>query len=285
MRDTARRGLAVGFFDGVHLGHQAILRHASAALTFRAHPLSVLSPAKAPRLLMDVDERIAAIKACGVESIEVLDFTPQVAAMPAEEFIARHMGVARRDGVVYCGDNWRFGCGGRGDASLLKANGIAVEVVPYALYRGERISSTRIRASLEAGEMEDAAAMLGRPWSVAGAAFAGKGTGAGLGFPTVNLRLEGMALRLRRGVYAVESAGARAVANYGVAPTFGDRAWPSPVLEVHFIDGMPAAQVDGTWRVSFLGFLRPEKAFSSPAELQSQMRLDVERAKGLMALA
>lgn len=285
MRDTARRGLAVGFFDGVHLGHQAILRRASAALTFRAHPLSVLSPEKSPRLLMDAGERIAAIKACGVESVEVLDFTTELASMSPEEFIARYMGAARRDGVVYCGGNWRFGRGGKGDASLLSANGISVEVLPYALHRGERISSTRIRAALESGEIEDAMAMLGRPWSAKGIAFAGKGAGTRLGFPTLNLRLDGLMLRLRRGVYVVDLAGARAVANYGVAPTFGDKAWASPVLEVHFIDAMPEVSEGEALEVAFHAFLRAEKQFASLADLQAQIGFDVERAKRFSPLA
>ena len=274
MRDAARRGLAIGFFDGVHLGHQAILGRANAALTFRRHPLSVLAPDRAPRLLMSADERIEAIRNCGVGKVVALDFTPELAAMSADDFIANYMDDARREGVVYCGDNWRFGRGGAGDARLLESYGIKVEIVPYAVHRGERISSTRIRAALEAGDVADATAMLGRPWTVAGQVFKGKGAGAKLGFPTVNLRLDGVEIRLRRGVYAVEVCGRLGIANYGVAPTFGDRAWEGPVLEVHFVDGAPDLIPSDAMKVSILSFIRPETRFSSLEELQRQIAED-----------
>ena len=277
MRDAIRRGLAVGFFDGVHLGHQEILRHAAAALTFREHPLSVIAPERAPRLLMGAEERLAAIKACGVEKVIALDFTPELANMPAEESIDLYLGEARRDGVIYCGDNWRFGRGGLGDAKLLKANGINVEILPYAMYGGERISSTRIRNTLESGAVEEATAMLGRPWSVTGEVFKGKGAGAGLGYPTVNLRLRGMMLNLRRGVYSVESCGMRGIANYGVAPTFGDKAWTEPVFEVHFLDAPPEIGPEGTLRVNVLSFIRPEMRLASAEDLRRQIADDLGR--------
>ena len=275
MRDAARRGLAVGFFDGGHLGHRAILRNAASVLTFRNHPLSVLAPERAPRLLMSVEERLAAIKACGVESVVALDFDKRLASMTAEEFLSRHMDIARRDGVVYCGDNWRFGCGGVGDARFLEAHGIKVEILPYAVYKGERISSTRIRAALEAGEIEDATAMLGRPWTAAGEVFKGKGVGAGLGFPTVNIRLIDMGLLLRRGVYAVEVGGRRGIANYGVAPTFGEKAWKSPVLEVHFVDEVPSIAAASVCEISFMRFIRAEMTFASAEDLRRQISTDI----------
>ena len=275
MRDAARRGLAIGFFDGVHLGHKALLSRAAAALTFREHPTSVFAPERTPRLLMSTEERLAAIKACGVEKVTALDFTKELAAVPAEEFIERYLRGVCRDGVVYCGDNWRFGHGGLGDARLLRAHGFDVEVVQYAMYGGARISSTRIRTTLESGDIRDATAMLGRPWSVSGEVFRGKGAGAALGYPTVNLRLKGMSLRLRKGVYSVAACGARGIANYGVAPTFGDKAWPEPVLEIHFV-GMPPELAPGdAVRVEVLSFLRPEMKFASPEELRRRIADDL----------
>ena len=122
MRDAALQGLAVGFFDGVHLGHQAILKGADAALTFRNHPLSVLAPEKAPRLIMSCEERVAAIKACGVKDVTVLAFTRELAAMSAKEFAQEWFLAAKgRKGAqrVFCGENWRFGKGGEGDAAFL----------------------------------------------------------------------------------------------------------------------------------------------------------------------
>ena len=275
MRDSARRGLAVGFFDGVHLGHQAILHGASAVLTFRNHPLSLLAPHKAPRLLMSVEERMAAIRACGVEEVLALDFTQDLAGMQPADFAANYLASPRWGGVVRCGGNWRFGRGGAGDAALLRSMGLSVEVVPYAEYKGERVSSTRIRAAIESGEMEDASSMLGRDWSVRGVVSVGKGLGAGLGYPTVNVRLDGLSLNLRLGVYDVHVSGCRALANYGVAPTFGDKAWKSPILEMHFIGEVPHAQPGDSLTVGFGRFIRPERKFASIDELKRQIALDL----------
>ena len=275
MRDVARRGLAVGFFDGVHLGHRAILERASAALTFTNHPLALIAPEKAPRLLMSVDDRLAAIRECGVGKVTALDFTPGLAGMSAEDFAREYLADAAKDGVVFCGENWRFGRGGKGDAALLRAMGFFAEVVPYAVYGGERISSTRIRAALEAGKVEDANAMMGREWSVRGKVFRGKGLGAGLGYPTVNIKLVGMELRIPRGVYKVSVGGARAVANYGVAPTFGEKAWDEPVLELHFVDEPPRTSPGDEVSASFRRFVRPERKFSSADELKAQIAADL----------
>ena len=147
MRDAVLQGLAVGFFDGVHLGHQEILKGADAALTFRNHPLTVLAPEKAPRLIMSCEERVAAIKACGIGEVKVLDFTRELAEMQADEFATRHLmsSVSRLKSSVRCGANWRFGAGGTGDAAFLRSRGFEVEVVPYAEYKGEKVSSFRFQ--------------------------------------------------------------------------------------------------------------------------------------------
>ena len=272
------RGLAVGFFDGVHLGHQAILKGADAALTFRNHPLSVLAPEKAPRLIMSCEERVAAIKACGVKDVTVLDFTPELASMPAEDFLMRHLAsfVSRLPSSVRCGENWRFGAGGAGDAAFLRSRGIAVEVAPYVKYKDERISSSRIRAALERGEIADANAMMGRKFKVQGLKFKGKGVGKQLNYPTVNLKLETLNLKLPLGVYEVEVEGAKAIANYGLAPSMRDRAWASPVLEVHFLDNRTIEQSEqsNNLSVSFVRFVRPEKKFASIEDLKRQIAAD-----------
>ena len=278
MRDAALQSLAVGFFDGVHLGHQAILRGASAALTFRNHPLSVLAPDRAPRLIMTPEERVAAIRACGVADVTVLEFTRELAEMPPEAFAAKYLSSSGSGlaSSVRCGGNWRFGKGGAGDAAFLRARGIGVEVVPYAEFKGEPISSSRIRAALERGEIADANEMLGRRFQVSGSRFRGKGEGTKLGYPTVNLKLETCSLKLPLGVYAVEVAGARGVANYGLAPTMGDRAWTSPVLEIHFLDGRAIRTIEqsNNLQVSFVRYVRPERKFGSAADLQRQIAAD-----------
>ena len=276
MRDAAFRGLAVGFFDGVHLGHQAILRGADAALTFRNHPLTVLAPERAPRLIMTPEERVAAIRACGVKDVAMLDFTSELAEMEAEEFVNSFL---KRKGFLFpirCGRNWRFGKGGVGDADFLRRQGIDVEVAPYVEYKGEKISSSRIRACLERGEIEDANAMLGRKFSVQGSRFKGKGLGEAIGYPTVNLKLETLNLKLPLGVYEVEVEGRKAIANYGLAPTMGDRVWKVPVLEVHLLNSSPSTFdfASKSTTVDFVRFIRPERKFDSVEDLQRQIALD-----------
>ena len=278
--------LAVGFFDGVHLGHQAILKGANAALTFRNHPLTVLAPERAPRLIMTPEERVAAIKACGVGEVTVLDFTPELAAMSPDEFFTRHLMsfVSRLPSSVRCGANWRFGAGGMGDAAFLRARGIEVEVVSYAEFKGERISSSRIRRCLENGEIEDANAMLGRRFQVSGFRFQGKGLGARIGYPTVNLEIsereshesgEFSRIVLRRGVYEVEVEGVKGIANYGLAPTMGDKAWTRPILEIHFLgDSFDSFNLCSELPVSFLRFIRPEKKFETIDDLKRQIAAD-----------
>ena len=289
MRDAAFQGLAVGFFDGVHLGHQAILKGADAALTFRNHPLTVLAPEKAPRLIMSVDERVAAIKACGAKHVEVLDFTPELAEMPAEEFVTRYLmsSVSRLPSLIRCGANWRFGKGGKGDAKFLRSRGFEVTVVPYAEYKGERVSSSRIRRCLENGEIEDANAMLGRRFQVSGFRFLGKGLGGKIGYPTVNVEVlkhgsdginESSRIHLMRGVYEVEVEGVKGIANYGLAPTMGDKAWTLPILEIHFLedssDSLNSFDSCSKLSVSILRFIRPEKKFDSVEDLKRQIAVD-----------
>ena len=267
MRDAALKGLAVGFFDGVHLGHQAILKDAAAALTFGTHPLAVLDPARAPHLIMTREERLSAI-GCPTK---VLDFTPDLAAQSPEDFAARFLA----GWCVRCGSNWRFGRGGIGDADWLRRHGYAVEVIEPAVYQGEMISSSRIRAALSRGELEDANAMLGRRYAVCGEVMPGKGLGRRLGYPTVNVQPP-RELLLPQGVYAVEAAGVKGIANYGCAPTMGAQAWQVPVLEVHFLGDVPSAPPQ--LRVEFERFIRPERTFASPEELKTQIAADVRAA-------
>ena len=286
------KSVAVGFFDGVHLGHQAILKGADAALTFRNHPLTVLAPGKAPRLIMTCEERVAAIKACGVRDVTVLEFTQELAGMTAEEFFGSFL---KRSGdcvhAVRCGENWRFGKGGEGNADWLRGRGVEVEVVPYAEYKGERISSSRIRRCLENGEIEDANVMLGRKFKVQGSRFKGKGLRGKIGCPTVNFRIVEQGslstnqtnltnrVELPLGVYVVELEGVCGIANYGYAPTMGPEAWKQPVLEVHVPSSKdPFVQIRSdsltTCCISILRFVRPEKKFDSIEDLKRQIAAD-----------
>ena len=300
--------LAIGFFDGVHLGHRRILAEADAALTFREHPLSVLAPDKAPPLLMTPEERLAAISSAlngfngfnglngfngfkGLNAVKgfngfndrvrALAFTRELAAEPADAFAAR----LRRDypdlETILCGPNWRFGAGGAGDADFLRAHGFAVEVVPLEELDGVPVSSTRIRAALQAGDLPLANAMLGRSFAVAGEVVPGKGEGRKLGFPTINVRPANPCLTrlLPLGVYVADTDWGRAVANWGQAPTMGEQAWPSPILEVHVVgrgEGEKVGRGEGEKvAVSLLRFLRPERRFASVEALREQIKTDI----------
>ena len=263
--------LAVGFFDGVHVGHRRILAGATSALTFKNHPSSVLLPGETPPLLMSFGDRIASIRECGVSYVIALDFTRELADISPAEFARRLKGLAVSK--IRCGANWRFGRGGEGDAEFLREAGFDVEVVPFAMYKGDPVSSTRIRNAIAAGEIEDANAMLGSPWRVVGRVEPGKGFGRKIGWPTVNLHLEDFLPRLPFGVYEVESCGERAVANWGLAPTMGERAWKAPVLELHFKNAAPQSD-DVLMPVSFIRRLRPEIKFDSLDALRAQIAAD-----------
>ena len=276
MCDSADQSLAVGFFDGVHLGHQAILRGADRALTFRAHPLSVLAPDRAPPLIMTFEARVAAIRSCGVREVVALDFTRELAALSPEAFVAHYLG-AKGTGPrpqIRCGANWTFGKGGVGNADWLRARGFSVTTVPYATFADAPISSSRIRTALSAGEIGAANAMLGHPFRIFGEVERGKGLGRTFGFPTVNLRPVGLSIGLPRGVYVVSVAGVRGIANYGLAPSLGDLRWPAPMLEIHF-PGCDAASVPAApFAVDVLRFVRRERTFASLDALRAQIARD-----------
>lgn len=245
---------AIGFFDGVHLGHQAILKGADTAITFLDHPLAVLRPAQAPQLITSYDERIRRIFACGVKEVVTIAFTPELSRLTPEEFAARHLAGFR----IRCGENWRFGHGGTGDAGWLRDHGYEVETVPLAEYAGAPVSSTRIREALARGDSVSASAMLSTPSprvSRTCNTFHGKGQGRRIGYPTINVKLGGETAGIERGVYS-------AVVNYGTAPTFGEEAWLEPVMEVHLLD-----------------YLRAERRFPSVEALKAQIADDVERAR------
>ena len=272
--------LAVGFIDGVHLGHRRILARADEALTFSGHPLSVLAPDRAPPLLMTEEERMDAIRAAlkgGAGRVRALPFTRELAAEAPDAFAARLMRDCPGLETVYCGPNWTFGAGGAGDAAFLRSLGLDVEVVPLEMRDGAPISSTRIRAALAAGDVPAANAMLGRPFAVRGAIEPGKGIGRTLGFPTVNVRPANVDLArlLPLGVYAVETDLGGGVANWGRAPTMGEDAWAEPVMEVHALEGAGGRTPSAAMEVRLVRFLRPERRFATVEELRRQIAKDV----------
>ena len=280
--------LAVGFFDGVHLGHRRILAQADAALTFLNHPATVFAPDRVPPLLMSAPARLAAIgdalggptaRSPAADRVRALPFTAELAAESPETFAA-HL---RRDypdlGTVFCGPNWTYGANGAGTADTLRAAGFRVETVPFVVRNGAPVSSTRIRAALAAGRLDEAKDLLGRPYAVIGTTFSGKGVGRTLGRPTINLRLPEGLVRLPLGVYAVQTPLGPGVANYGCAPTLGERAWPEPVLEVHLLDAPGNAAVPASLSVSFVRFIRPEQTFPTLVALQEQIARDISTVR------
>lgn len=276
MHNVNQRGIAVGFFDGVHLGHRKILEGARKALTFRNHPLSLLAPERAPRLIMTFDERMAAIRECGVEEVVALEFTRELSQMSAAEFARRYLDASR----IRCGANWRFGRGGEGCAETLRAFGYDVDVAPFVEYKGLRISSTRIREAIEAGDMESARMMLSRAWKMRGRVMPGKGVGRTIGWPTINIEPQDGSLHPVKGVYAVRALGKEGIANFGIAPTMREKSWHRPVLEVHLFEE-PGA-VPEMLEVEMFDFIREEREFSGAGELQGQIVHDCEVARRVL---
>jgi len=279
--------LAIGFFDGVHLGHRKLigemLKRAkekgarSVVYTFREHPASVLLGGRfAPALLLSANQRIATIKSLGVDEVAAVHFTPALAALPPEEFAASLRRRFPGLDTVFCGANWNFGAGGKGNAAYLRKLGMRAKVVSYAMRGGKPVSSTRIRAAIADGDMQLAASLLGRPYAVSGRIVRGKGVGRKIGFPTVNVEPD-FAGPLPHGVYSVDTPAGRAVANFGLAPTMGKNAWESPVWELNFPEGL-AASLPCRFTFTIREFIRPERKFATIAELRAAIASDILRA-------
>jgi riboflavin kinase/FMN adenylyltransferase len=290
--DRRPSAVALGVFDGVHLGHRAILggavAHARAtgspaiACTFDPHPLEVLQPDRAPLPITTLDERLDLIAACGVDETVVLTFTRELAAMEPEAFVKDVLvdRLAARQVVV--GFNHRFGRGARGDAALLRElgarGGFSVDVIEPLTVDGVPVSSTAIRSALARGDLDAAVRMLGRPYTLPGKVVAGAGRGRTLGFPTANVAPDRPVL-VAPGVYActVEVAGQsrRAVVNVGVRPTFGEQAL---AVEAYLLD-FSGDLYGQTVRLVFRSRVREERRFSSVDALRAQIADDVENAR------
>lgn len=285
--------LAVGFFDGIHLGHRRILADADAVLTFRTHPTTILAPNNVPTFLMTSHTRLSTLSEIvtrhqndqrhesgdDLKNVTALDFTSELAAQSPEAFAKRLRTDFPNLTTIHCGANWTFGAHGAGNPDFLRSQGFQVNVFPYASYDGKPVSSTRIRAALSAGECKAATAMLGSPWQMEGVIVAGKGLARKMGFPTINVRPFPGLVHPPHGVYAVDTQFGHGIANYGIAPTMGDAAWNEPVLEVHvFADDVPVVTGAKIF-ISLIGFIRPEKKFTSIADLTAQISRDIVAAQ------
>ena len=272
------RRVAVGEFDGVHLGHREVIRGSDTVLTFEPHPLRVVRPEAAPRLLTSLEVKADLIAGLGVEELVVIPFDKGFASQSPQDFIedvlVERLGVTR----VSVGENFRFGHKAAGDTSMLEADDrFETRVVPLVEVDGEIVSSSHIRGLVLAGEVELASRFLGAPFQLRGEVVHGDERGRTLGFPTANLVPDEALVCPGHGIYVARADDdACSAVSIGVRPTFGTGR--GLLIEAYLID----RQVDlygQTLRLEFLTRLRGERRFDSRDALVEQMRLDVERAR------
>ena len=275
------RKVAIGTFDGVHRGHQAVIEDADTVLTFEPHPLAVLHPAALPKLLMPFSIKRDVIEGLGVRELVSIHFDPEFASRSAADFID-HVLVERLHAErVSVGENFRFGAKAKGDPAMLAARSeFETRVVPLVEVDGETVSSTRIRAQVAAGDMDGARRCLGAPFMVEGTVVKGDQRGRELGFPTANLVPDDSLAIPGYGVYAAFANGVPAAVNVGVRPTF--ESGRGVLIETYLID-REEDLYGKTLRVAFVERLRGERAYHEVDELVAQMHRDVEDAKRVCA--
>ena len=285
--------LALGVFDGVHVGHQAVIKRAvdaaardggkSFVVTFSPHPIRVIAPEKAPAsLLATLDEKAAVVKSLGVDGLLVIHFDMAFAGMAAEEFVRKLCAGNVR--TIAVGVDWRFGSNRSGDVAMLRKMGAELgfnlEAVSPVMWDGERISSTRIRQAIRDGNFAAAGEMLGRPYELSGIVIEGRKLGREIGFPTANLRLGERQLPAD-GVWVVTVDGTlNGVANLGMRPTVDGT---ERLLEVHLFD-FSGDLYGKELRIRFVKHLRPERKFASLEELREQIGKDAEEARRWVAV-
>jgi riboflavin kinase / FMN adenylyltransferase len=287
---------AIGVFDGVHLGHQAVIstsaEHARNAggtpvvITFDPHPVKVLRPDKAPHLLTATQHKIALIRDLGVEHLLVVQFDREFAATPPEAFVRQLVTHAKPLREICVGHEWSFGKNRAGNLALLQKLGAehhfnVVGIKPVAV-NGKVVSSTAIREAVKKGDFARAAEMLGREYTILGTVKKGAQLGRTLGFPTANLSAHSEQFP-PNGVYAAEArlngAVMRGVVNLGYRPTV-EQAKPERLLELHLFD-MDRDIYGEDVEVRFLRYLRAEQKFGSLQELKAQIARDVNDARAL----
>jgi riboflavin kinase / FMN adenylyltransferase len=294
--DARRTAVTVGNFDGLHLGHQKILRsvreHArgagqrAAVVTFDPHPMRVLRPDHAPLMIQTLSQRLAGFEQMGLDAALVLRFDRALSLVSAEEFIERILVRGLRAGAILVGANFRFGHRGAGDVRLLgefgKRDGFDVEIVPPVEVGGTIVSSTAIRGAVACGDVAGAIPLLGRAFSLTGEIRAGAGRGRTILFPTLNMAAE-QELLPKLGVYATECVlGGKlytSVTNVGTRPTFNGAG---VTVESH-VFGFSEDLTSGAMEVRFHARIRDEQKFSGPDELRAQITRDIEAAREYFA--
>jgi len=287
----------VGFFDGVHLGHRAVLERTvaaarerglrAAAVTFDRHPREVLTPGKEPRLLTTVERKARLVEAAGIDVLIVLEFTEAFSRWPAERFISEVLVDGLHAQHCVMGANFTFGHKAAGDVQLLidtgASYGFTAERVELVELDGRRVSSSSIREALAGGDLEWPTAALGRRFVIDGTVVSGAGRGQGLGFPTANLRTWPRLLLPGRGIYAgrAEVAGQVHVAaiSVGTNPTFG----VEPLHVESYLLDFDENVVGREMAVELWAYLRDEVRFESPSELSAAIGDDVRRTRELLS--
>jgi riboflavin kinase/FMN adenylyltransferase len=285
--------VAIGVFDGVHLGHQQVIRQTLAdaeqhealavVITFDRHPSAVVAPERVPPLIYSLPQKLRAIAALGADVTWQIHFDESFSRQPGDQFVH---GMARDFGrlqSVCVGNDFTFGHKRTGNVALLKSLGeelkFAVHGVPALSLDGQPVSSTRIREAIRAGQFDGASQMLGRGYSLAGKVIKGDQLGGKLGFPTANLDVRELVLP-PRGVYAVHvhmnGKASRAVLNIGLRPTISPDA-NSFRAEAHLLD-FQGDLYGEELEITFVGKLRDEKKFPSPDALKDQIALDIKQA-------
>jgi len=290
--------LAIGVFDGVHRGHQAVIstsaRHAHAAdgtpvvVTFDPHPAKVLRPNDAPHLLTARQHKIDLIRGLGVGHLLVIEFNKEFAATPPDEFVRQLLAHSKPLREICVGHEWAFGRNRSGNLALLKQLGtqLGFDVVgiPPVMVNGNVVSSTAIRTAITEGDFDKAEEMLGRPYSIVGTVVGGDSLGKKLGFPTANLSAHSEQFP-PDGVYFAEAwldgVLHHGVVNLGIRPTMA-RDKPHRTLEIHLLNfnqEIYGQEIE----LRFLQYLRPEKKFPNIDALVRQIEMDVNQARKLCA--
>jgi riboflavin kinase/FMN adenylyltransferase len=271
------RRVAVGVFDGVHLGHQEVIADSDTVLTFDPHPLSVIAPDATPKLLTRQDTKAELVEELGVDEMVVIPFDAEFASRDAQDFVDRVLVEALGATHVAVGRNFRFGHKAAGDAAMLEADErFQTTIHELVEVEGETVSSSHIRGLVLAGEVAHASVFLGRPFQVRGEVVHGDGRGGELGFPTANLVPDDRLVRPDQGVYAALADGRPAAVNIGVRPQF--ETGRGVLIETYLID-FDGDLYGRELRIDFLQRLRGEKLFPSVETLTEQIAKDVERAR------
>ena len=279
--EAGPRRVAVGTFDGVHIGHREVIRGSDAVLTFDPHPLSVIHPEALPKLLTSFTQKRDLIAGLGVEELVVIPFDRDFASKTAEQFVEEVLIGRLGAKQVSVGENFRFGKKAQGDPEFLVARPeFETRVVPLVEALGETASSSHIRGLVAAGDVAHAAEFLGGPFLLEGEVVKGDQRGRDLGFPTANIVPDDSLVVPSHGVYAAWAHGHPAAVNVGVRPMF--ETGRGLLIEAYLID-YEGDLYGEALRVAFIERLRGERRFDSVEALIEQMELDVERTREICA--